>query len=422
LDHPVLNDLGPDTAQPIHVAVASTAEADRREVESALSDTGLFAECQRITTLQALRALHASDAIDLIFLWPERSPVADGSLREMLAELALPPALLLAVDRIDAQAYVRAGALHAEDVVTTRSPGHLSFAMRRSLHTQALRHQLARAHKRLAENQVVARSTVTETPAPNTIPPLVEVIDDALRNDRLHLVFQPILAVNGDDVESYEVYVRLDHEDRDVRPEDFLPLAARYGLLPALDRWVVRHAVARFMDEKPSNRDSGAGLRFFLNVSAHTLVEERAAESLLKIIARARPRSGEFVIKLDKNTLLSRLAPAKTLNRLVKQVGLQFALDHYEHGDRHLNFMDHIAVDYVKLPSATTHGIDRDPRKRGHVLDIIATAHDREIRVIAGQVERATDLATLFHLGVDYAQGFQVAAPERHLVSVGKPE
>jgi len=401
--------------QPATVAVVSRSERDRRQLEDALAEAGLASVCHRVESVEGLGSLHQRDGLDLVVVWSDRNPIADPILRDTLAALARPPALLLAVDQFEAPAYVRAGALNAEDVITTRWLGHLELAVRRTLHTQALRHELTRAQQQLADSQIVDRSTFTETPTPDAIPPLVEVLDEALRNDRLHLVFQPIVAVNSDAVDSFEVFVRLHHEGRDMLPDEFLPLAARYGLLPALDRWVVRNAVTRFMDERQSRETKGGALRFFLNVSAHTLVEERAAESLLKIVARARPRGGEFVIKVDKGTLLSRLAPAKTLNRLVKKVGLQFALDHDEHSDKQLNFLEHVAVDYIKLHGSTTHGIDQDPRKRRHVLDILAAAHAHDIGVIASQVERPTDLVKLYHLGVDYVQGFQVAPPETQI-------
>ena len=399
-------------ARPTTVGVLSTEEADRHALEVALSEAGISAACTCLQSLEAVRSAHGRDGIDLVVLWTARSPVPGETLREALDRLVPAPPLLIAVDRFTPQAYVRAGTLRAEDVITTEWLGQFELAVKRTLHTQALRHRLDAVREQLAGSRIVDRSDYAEAPPPDAIPPLVEVIDEALRTDGLHLVFQPIVAVEADDVDSYEVFVRLRHEGRDMLPEEFLPQAARYGLLPALDRWVVRNAVRRFTDEKQSRHRHSAGPRFFLNVSAHTLVEEHAAETLLKIIARARPTAGEFVIKLDKNTLLSRLAPAKTLNRLVKKVGLQFALDHYEHSDNRLNFLEHIAIDYIKLHGSLTHGIDQDPGKRRNVLEVLTTARRNGIRVIAGQVERPTELAALYGLGVDYVQGFQVAPPD----------
>lgn len=417
LDRSVPNAVPGDASsgQPLVIAVISTAETDRQGLEIALAEAGLSAVCHRAANLEALHSIHQDEGIDLIVLWSPRNPMSSDALRDVLGALPNQPPLLIGVDRLDPQAYTQAGALRAEDVITIRWLGHLELVVRRTLRTQALRHQLARAREQLAGNQIIDRSTFTETMAPDAIPSLVAVIDEALRRDHLHLFFQPVVAIDDDDAESYEVFVRLRHQERDLLPEEFLPLATRYGLLPALDRWVVRNAVRRFTDEKHTRHGTAAGLRFFLNVSAHTLVEERAAESLLKIIAQARPRNGEFVIKLDKNTILSRLAPAKTLNRLVKKVGLQFALDHYEHSDNQLNFLEHVAIDYIKLHRSMTHEIDGDPGKRRNVLDILATARSNGIRVIAGQVERPTDLAMLYRLGVDYVQGFQVAPPNRRI-------
>ena len=91
-------------------------------------------------------------------------------------------------------------------------------------------------------------------------------IQQALADERFRLYFQPILPVGPDarDGARGEILLRmLDESGHVVLPGAFLPAAERYGLMLALDRWVVG---------KPGGpvcrADTGA-LRFAINIPAN---------------------------------------------------------------------------------------------------------------------------------------------------------
>src|SRR5438067_4960873 len=69
----------------------------------------------------------------------------------------------------------------------------------------------------------------------------------AFAQDAFTLYCQPIGALGA--TMSYpmaEVLVRLHEEEKAMRPPgEFLPLLEHYGMMPELDRWVVRHVLRR---------------------------------------------------------------------------------------------------------------------------------------------------------------------------------
>lgn len=75
--------------------------------------------------------------------------------------------------------------------------------------------------------------------------------------------------------------------------------------------------------------------------------------------------------------------------------GLQFLVDYYEHSDNQLDFLQHVVNDSIKLHGSMTHEIGSDVGKRRKVQEVTASARSNGIRVIAGQIERPTELATL---------------------------
>ena len=73
-----------------------------------------------------------------------------------------------------------------------------------------------------------------------------ERIRHALEEDRLILYCQPILDLGTNEICQYELLLRLpdDEGGEPLPPSAFLYVAERFGLIQAIDGWVVRKAIA----------------------------------------------------------------------------------------------------------------------------------------------------------------------------------
>src|SRR6202020_2927326 len=75
----------------------------------------------------------------------------------------------------------------------------------------------------------------------------VQRIRNGLDEKRFCLFAQEIRSLNKDEPDHSHVELLLRLRDEDgklVQPGSFLPAAERYGLMPLIDRWVVRNALA----------------------------------------------------------------------------------------------------------------------------------------------------------------------------------
>ena len=71
-----------------------------------------------------------------------------------------------------------------------------------------------------------------------------DMIRDALAEDRFVLYAQPIVDLASGDVTQYELLLRMRGPDGDlISPSAFLPVAERFDLMAAIDRWVVARAI-----------------------------------------------------------------------------------------------------------------------------------------------------------------------------------
>ena len=66
-------------------------------------------------------------------------------------------------------------------------------------------------------------------------------IRQALEGDGFQLHYQPVLNLQGEALELYEAYLRLENNGELLSPTAFLGIAEEHGLLADINRWVVAH-------------------------------------------------------------------------------------------------------------------------------------------------------------------------------------
>src|SRR5688572_543729 len=94
----------------------------------------------------------------------------------------------------------------------------------------------------------------------------------ALVEQRLLLYYQeiqPLQPSRADEGAHFELLIRMvDEEGQLVPPGAFIPAAERFNLMPAMDRWVVQHALANFEYLHPHGRKVALCA---INLSGNTL-------------------------------------------------------------------------------------------------------------------------------------------------------
>ena len=99
-----------------------------------------------------------------------------------------------------------------------------------------------------------------------------------MEEQRLLLDYQEIVPLDGrrEDGARVELLLRLRDEDgRIVLPGAFLPAAERYGLMPMVDRWVIRAALTHF---DQLHADGRALQQCAINLSGASIEDEDLAD------------------------------------------------------------------------------------------------------------------------------------------------
>ncbi len=261
------------------------------------------------------------------------------------------------------------------------------------------------AAKEKGRNRVVLLEPDLETSAKLTeINQVYGLIRNAIAEDRFLLYFQPVVRVDDGEISHYEALIRLKQFDgRLVMPQTFIHVAERFGLMPQIDRWVVRKSL-EVLRQNPN-------LSLFINISGTSLSEESLLGDIEELIVQCDMESCRIGFEVTETAAVKDIVLAKRWTERLNRLGCRFALDDFGIGFSSFSYLRMLPVDYLKIDGSFIRNIDTNPANRALVEAMNAIAHSLNKKSVAEYVENAAILRTLRELKVDYAQGYYLGMP-----------
>ena len=240
----------------------------------------------------------------------------------------------------------------------------------------------------------------------------VQRLHRALEEDSFRLFSQEIASVDGSDgsVEHCEILLRLEENGKLLAPGAFIPAAERFGLMPAIDRWVVRNAL-----DIIGRRERAVSGTYSINLSGLTLKDDTFLPFLREMLRRSGVSAGVLCFEITETSAIENLDEAIAFMNAMRAMGCRFALDDFGVGMSSLTYLKRLPVDYVKIDGSFVRDMLTDKADWMTVEMIHQISHLAGRRTIAEFVENADILAALRTIGVDYAQGYFIGRPEPFL-------
>ncbi|HZR03936.1 MAG TPA: EAL domain-containing protein [Burkholderiales bacterium] len=237
-------------------------------------------------------------------------------------------------------------------------------------------------------------------------------LQKALDENRFVLYSQEIVPISG--VRGLgahcELLVRmLDERGQLVPPMAFIPAAERYNLMPAVDRWVLRTALAtlsRLNSEGDSKIDLCA-----INLSGGSIGDERFLDFVREQLASVPVLPETICFEITETAAIANLDKATRFIQELKLLGCRFSLDDFGAGMSSFAYLKHLPVDYLKIDGVFVKDMADDPIDRAMVEAINNVGHVMGKQTIAEFVDGEAVLSALREIGVDFAQGYGVSKP-----------
>ena len=237
----------------------------------------------------------------------------------------------------------------------------------------------------------------------------------ALEQDRLLLDYQEIvpLSAGANPVTRVELLLRMRADDGSViAPGVFLVAAERYGLMPAVDRWVIRTALANFANLHPCGERLQSCA---INLSGASLEDEGLADFILDAIARHGVPPQRLCLEITETVAVRDLLRVVRVIERLRAAGCRIALDDFGAGMASFGYLKNLPVDVIKIDGSFVRDLGRDPMSRTIIDAVTRIGHQRGAKVVAEWVDDLGTLDLLRELGIDSAQGFALHRPERVL-------
>ena len=226
----------------------------------------------------------------------------------------------------------------------------------------------------------------------------------ALEQGRFTLYSQPVISVATGETVHHELLLRLVDDGQIVLPGSFLASAERFGLMPAVDRWVIEQAVRLLAD-------TDAGLKLEVNVSGESMADDALTQALDQELAATGVDPGRLIVEVIEQTAVARIDETRRFADEVKRLGCRFALDDFGAGFGSFYYLKYLPFDYLKIDGDFVQSLPVNRTDQLVVQAVADIARGLGKRTIAEFVGDDDTLALLQDCGVDLAQGYYLGRP-----------
>ena len=237
-------------------------------------------------------------------------------------------------------------------------------------------------------------------------------LQSALIEDRFVVFAQKIRSLQSDEpARKFELLTRmLDKAGNLVPPQNFLSAAERYQMMPALDRWVIAHALKQLSEAENMLEMNLSS--FGINVSGQSIADEGFSEFVVSSVQESGLSPDSICFEITESAAVKSIEQALKFINDVRDIGCSVALDDFGTGYCSFSYLQDIPVDFLKIDGTFVTNIADNPLSEAIVQAVVGIARVKGVATIAEYVEDAVIAARVRELGVDFGQGFDIGRPE----------
>ena len=219
---------------------------------------------------------------------------------------------------------------------------------------------------------------------------------------------QPIVDLATGEATQYELLLRMRGADGElIPPSAFLPVAERFDLMAAIDRWVVARAIRMVGAE----RRAGRRLIVEVNISGRSAGDPELLELIERELHASEVCPSQIIFEITETIAVSNIPRAQHFAARLADLGCRFALDDFGAGFGSFYYLKHLPFDYLKIDGEFVRHSAADPTDQLVIQAVVDIARGLGKRTVAEHVGDSETAALLQRMGVDHAQGFHLGEP-----------
>lgn len=227
------------------------------------------------------------------------------------------------------------------------------------------------------------------------------IVREALRDDRIVSLYQPIINNTTMNYEKYEALVRIKEEDKYISPFYFLNIAKK-----------TRHYVeiTKIMIEKSFKLFENRKEEFSINLTIEDIMNEDTKEFTISMLNKYKI-GDRVVFEIVESESIENFENISKFIVLVKALGCKIAIDDFGTGYSNFEYLVKLKADYIKIDGSLIKDIDKNHISEIVCKNIVNFAKDLNMKTIAEFVENESIFNKIKELGIDYSQGYYFDKP-----------
>lgn len=234
---------------------------------------------------------------------------------------------------------------------------------------------------------------------------------EAFEKRQFWLLYMPVVSIVDESIVGVEALLRWADPERGLMgTAEFLHALEETGLIVPVGAWVIDEACRQsreWLDQMPD-----LDLTTTVNVSPSQLADERFVEDVLApALARHRLPADRLCLEITEAGSGREDATWPTL-RMVKELGVQLALDDFGVGFASLTTIRSAQLDVIKIDPSFVQAITESREGLAIVQQIVGMAHSLGLTPVAEGVDHPDQAEALRGIGCDLAQGYHYGKPQ----------
>jgi diguanylate cyclase len=230
-----------------------------------------------------------------------------------------------------------------------------------------------------------------------------ELFPAGIDSRSLLLRYQPEIDLRTGEIVAAEALAQWQKPDAINGATETMALAGPLGC------WVMRRACGDFSRWRSHGVGQQASLR--LNISPAQLASDGFADSVAATIDEFDMEAGSVCLEIGERAIVRDIQNIHTTLAMLKDVGVQIAIEDFGTGDVVLSQLKSLPVDMLKINTGFIRNLGASDADLAIVQAIIGLAEAVDLQLTAEGVETPIAATTLLRHGCNRAQGFLLSHP-----------
>lgn len=239
---------------------------------------------------------------------------------------------------------------------------------------------------------------------------LDNALRDAVKNDELYLVYQPLIDLKQNKVVGFEALMRWHSKTLgQVGPVDFIPMAEENGLIIEMGEWALVEACTQI---KRWQKLGQKNLYVAVNISGRQFRQTCLPEVIARVLKKTGLNPKFLELELTESLLIEDIEHVVETMYALKDMGTKLAIDDFGTGYSSLSYLKQFPVDKLKIDRSFISEMASNQNDAAIAKAIINLGHSLNIQVLAEGVENEFQRDFIIAHGCDFAQGYFYKAPD----------